>query len=98
MRPNIGIVNALIRITAGFTILAWITSKMVRKPYRDSYIFVALLAAMKIGEGIVRYCPITDLFDRYQDHDDDDYAFEFEDLDDFQQQTDANGVESINPS
>ncbi|MGD6830537.1 YgaP family membrane protein [Sutcliffiella halmapala] len=66
MKPNIGIINALIRLTAGFTILAWIISKMVRRPYRDSYILVALLAAMKIGEGILKYCPITDLFERYQ--------------------------------
>lgn len=66
MKPNIGIINALIRLTSGFTILAWIISKMVRKPHRDSYILVALLAAMKIGEGILKYCPITDLFERYQ--------------------------------
>lgn len=78
MKPNIGIINALIRLTAGFTILAWITSKMVRKPHRDSYILVAMLAAMKIGEGILKYCPITDLFERYQgnrSHKDDDFDF-----------------------
>ncbi|MFE7064656.1 DUF2892 domain-containing protein [Sutcliffiella sp. NPDC057660] len=78
MKPNIGIINALIRLTAGFTILAWIISKMVRKPHRDSYILVALLAAMKIGEGILKYCPITDLFERYQGnrgHKDDDFDF-----------------------
>lgn len=78
MKPNIGIINALIRLTAGFTILAWIISKMVRKPHRDSYILVALLAAMKIGEGILKYCPITDLFERYQGsrgHKEDDFDF-----------------------
>jgi hypothetical protein len=81
MKPNIGIINALIRLTAGFTILAWIISKMVRRPYRDSYILVALLAAMKIGEGILKYCPITDLFERYQGNrghkDDFDFDSEF---------------------
>lgn len=74
MKTNIGIINALIRITAGFAILAWVTGKMIRKPHRDSYILVALLAAMKIGEGILKYCPVTDLFERYQgnrDHKDD---------------------------
>ncbi|WP_268877441.1 YgaP-like transmembrane domain [Sutcliffiella halmapala] len=99
MGPNIGIINALMRLTAGFTVLAWITSKMVRRPYRDSYLVVALLAAMKIGEGILRYCPLTDLFDRFQDYrgHDDDYDFDFED---FQQQAEGEGgaSESYNPS
>ena len=62
--PNIGIVNALIRITIGFTLLAWTTAKMVKRPWRDSYLFVAILSAMKIAEGIVRFCPITALYER----------------------------------
>lgn len=59
--PNIGIVNALIRITIGFTLLSWTTAKMVKRPWRDSYLFIAILAAMKIAEGVVRYCPLTAL-------------------------------------
>lgn len=62
--PNIGIVNALIRMTIGFTLLAWTTAKMVKRPWQDSYLFVAILSAMKIAEGIVRYCPMTALFER----------------------------------
>jgi len=62
--PNIGIVNALIRMTIGFTLLAWTTAKMVKRPWRDSYLFVAILSAMKIAEGIVRFCPITALYER----------------------------------
>lgn len=61
--PNIGIVNALIRMTIGFTLLAWSTAKMVKRPWRDSHLFVAILSAMKIAEGIVRYCPMTALFE-----------------------------------
>jgi hypothetical protein len=60
---NIGIINALIRITCGLTILTWVTAKLVRRPWRDSYLIIAMLAAMKVGEGILRYCPVTDLLD-----------------------------------
>ncbi|GLB61911.1 YgaP family membrane protein [Cytobacillus sp. NCCP-133] len=67
VKPNIGIVNALIRITAGFTILAWSTSKLVKRPWRDSYIMMAMLGGMKVAEGIVRFCPLTALFERGQD-------------------------------
>jgi hypothetical protein len=67
VRPNIGIINALVRITAGLTILAWSTSKMVKRPWRDSYIWIAMLGAMKVGEGIVRYCPLTAAYEKGQD-------------------------------
>nr|WP_263323763.1 DUF2892 domain-containing protein [Neobacillus sp. Marseille-Q6967] len=59
---NVGTINALIRITIGLTILAWSTSKMVKFPWRDSYLFIALCGAMKVAEGIVRFCPVTALF------------------------------------
>jgi hypothetical protein len=64
IKPNIGILNALIRITCGLTILAWSTSKLVKFPWRDSYLFAAIIGAMKVAEGIVRYCPVTDLCER----------------------------------
>jgi hypothetical protein len=67
MRLNIGIVNALVRITFGATILAWATAKMVKHPWRDSYIFIAMLAAMKMAEGVTRFCPLTALFEKYQE-------------------------------
>lgn len=67
MKPNIGIVNALIRITCGFTMLAWATSKLVKRPWRDSYLVVAMLGGMKVGEGITRFCPLTSLFENYQE-------------------------------
>ncbi|MBA2876844.1 YgaP family membrane protein [Thermaerobacillus caldiproteolyticus] len=66
VKINIGIVNALIRITCGLMILAWATAKMTRWPWRDSYLFIAMLAAMKVAEGITRFCPITALFEKYQ--------------------------------
>jgi hypothetical protein len=60
---NIGIVNALIRITVGFTVLSWATAKLVKMPWRDSYLWLALLGGMKVGEGILRFCPITAMFE-----------------------------------
>ncbi|MFB3171072.1 DUF2892 domain-containing protein [Neobacillus sp. 179-C4.2 HS] len=64
---NIGILNALIRITIGLTILSWSTAKMVKFPWRDSYLFIAICGAMKVAEGIVHFCPVTALYERYQE-------------------------------
>jgi hypothetical protein len=64
---NIGILNALIRITIGLTVLSWSTAKMVKFPWRDSYLLIAICGAMKVAEGIVRFCPVTALFERYQE-------------------------------
>jgi hypothetical protein len=66
IQPNIGILNALIRITFGLTILSWSTAKLVKRPYYQSYLWVALCGAMKVAEGIVRYCPVTDLIQNSQ--------------------------------
>lgn len=65
--PNISILNALIRITIGLTVVSWSTAKMVKWPWRDSYIVMAFLGAMKVAEGIVRFCPLTALYYRGQD-------------------------------
>ncbi|KEF36254.1 Protein of unknown function (DUF2892) [Schinkia azotoformans MEV2011] len=67
VKPNIGTINALIRMTFGFTMLAWATAKMVKNPWRDSYFWVAVMAAMKVAEGITKFCPLTALFEQYQD-------------------------------
>ena len=66
MNPNqnISLINALIRITCGFAFLAWSTAKMAKKPYKQSYFVIALLAGMKIAEGIVRYCPMVALYEK----------------------------------
>jgi Protein of unknown function (DUF2892) len=76
VKPNIGIINALLRITCGLSVLAWATSKYCKKPWRDSYLIAIVLGAMKVGEGIVRFCPITYLFEnsnRSFFEDDDDF-------------------------
>lgn len=62
--PNISIINSLVRITCGFTFLSWSIAKMSRKPWKESYLFIAMLAGMKIGEGILRYCPVVDVMNQ----------------------------------
>lgn len=64
IKPNIGILNALIRITCGLTILACTSAKLIKKPWRESYYILIFLSAMKVAEGIVRFCPITYLFQK----------------------------------
>ncbi|MYL36101.1 DUF2892 domain-containing protein [Pontibacillus yanchengensis] len=59
VRQNIGIINAMIRITVGLTMLCYSTAKMVRRPWRQGHWFMIMLASMKVAEGIVRYCPLT---------------------------------------
>ena len=66
-KQNISILNALMRITCGFTFLTWATAKMVKKPWKNqSYLMVVILSAMKIGEGILRYCPVVDVMENGQ--------------------------------
>ncbi|MFC0189963.1 DUF2892 domain-containing protein [Fictibacillus aquaticus] len=62
MRQNIGLINAMIRIAAGLTMVAVFAAKFSRRPYKESYIFMILMGAMKVAEGIVRFCPVTELF------------------------------------
>jgi hypothetical protein len=66
VKPNIGILNALVRITIGLSVLAWSTAKHTKMPWRDSYVLLGILGAMKVAEGIVRFCPIVALYEREQ--------------------------------
>ncbi|WP_404330813.1 DUF2892 domain-containing protein [Mesobacillus maritimus] len=92
VKQNIGIVNALIRITCGFTFLSWATAKMVKRPWKDSYLLVAFLSAMKIAEGIVRFCPVTALFEEGQE------MIENNRQNSDREQTDAEEIVPINPT
>lgn len=67
IKTNIGLLNAFLRITLGLTILSWSTAKLVKKPWCNSTLFIALMGAMKVAEGIVRYCPVTDMFNECQE-------------------------------
>ncbi|GAE27553.1 hypothetical protein JCM9140_3705 [Halalkalibacter wakoensis JCM 9140] len=72
MKPNIGRVDALCRITMGFTVLAWSTSKLVKRPNDTVPLFAAVCGGMKVAEGITRFCPLTFMVeqkvDSIQDH------------------------------
>ncbi|WP_332691860.1 YgaP family membrane protein [Halalkalibacter lacteus] len=59
MKPNIGRVDALCRISLGFTVLAWSTAKLVRKPSHNLPLFAAMIGGMKVAEGITRFCPLV---------------------------------------
>lgn len=43
--------------------LAWGTSKLVKRPYSNTLFFVVMMGAMKVAEGITRFCPLTYLFE-----------------------------------
>ncbi|MDQ0272932.1 YgaP family membrane protein [Cytobacillus purgationiresistens] len=64
LKPNIGIIQALLRITCGLTIVAWGTAKFVKKPWQDRFLLFIMLGAMKVAEGIVRFCPVIALFEK----------------------------------
>lgn len=64
MEPNIGKVNSFIRTMIGFTVLSYATARMSKKPWKQSYVFLALLGAMKVAEGLMHYCPMVALWQR----------------------------------
>ena len=55
---NLSTRNALCRLTMGFSMLAYGTSKLARNPYCLKGRALVLLGAMKAAEGTVKFCPI----------------------------------------
>lgn len=62
MKPNVGRVDALMRITIGLTGVAWGTARMVQRPHASLPMIVTFASAMKVAEGVTRFCPLTALF------------------------------------
>lgn len=58
MQKNIGTLDAIMRISFGLAGLAWSASRGRRK---FPYVFAAI-SAMKVAEGITRFCPMLALF------------------------------------
>ncbi len=58
MKKNVGTFDALMRITCGLTGVAWGTAKMVKHPFRSFPLVVTFAAAMKVAEGVTRFCPM----------------------------------------
>ncbi|WP_281659087.1 DUF2892 domain-containing protein [Halobacillus sp. Cin3] len=63
MKPNIGLINSMIRITAGFSMLTYLTIRGARKEGSSSHPLLIMMASLKIAEGIVRFCPLTALYE-----------------------------------
>ncbi|MBO8164742.1 MAG: DUF2892 domain-containing protein [Brevibacillus sp.] len=57
MRKNVGTLDATLRITAGLLGLAYSVGQMARRPYRTPW-FLMAMSAMKVAEGITRFCPM----------------------------------------
>ncbi|OUA70402.1 MarR family transcriptional regulator [Bacillus thuringiensis serovar thailandensis] len=62
MKQNIGTINALIRITLGFVLFGCSATKLVRKPWCTWSNILLWIGAMKVAEGIVRFCPIVEMW------------------------------------
>ncbi|WP_037986396.1 YgaP family membrane protein [Thalassobacillus devorans] len=69
IKPNIGILNAMVRITAGFTLMSYCTIRALKRPYSETNVLWIIIGAMKIAEGIVRYCPVTAVQKGMEDND-----------------------------
>lgn len=63
MQKNVGTLDALLRIMWGLVGIAWGTSRMVLYPTRSMPMLVTLFSAMKVAEGITRWCPLLQAFD-----------------------------------
>ncbi|MFS0655519.1 DUF2892 domain-containing protein [Bacillus sp. 179-C3.3 HS] len=59
MKPNIGLMEALIRIACGMTICTVAGSIYTRKPWCKMMLFSIMLGGMKMASGILRFCPVT---------------------------------------
>lgn len=58
MQKNVGLCDALCRITFGLAGLAYSIAKVRQNRFQRFPWFLALCSAMKVAEGILRYCPV----------------------------------------
>ncbi|MGP4076026.1 YgaP family membrane protein [Halobacillus sp. K22] len=68
MKPNIGIINSMVRITAGLSMLTLLTIRANKT--KEVHPMLVVLASMKVAEGIVRYCPLTAAFEEMSEETD----------------------------
>ncbi|MFB1100346.1 hypothetical protein CHI12_11735 [Terribacillus saccharophilus] len=66
MKPNMGIIQAMIRIAAGVSMVGYATAALVTKPKQLTAHLTLLAGAIKIAEGIVRYCPSMTLINQFR--------------------------------
>ncbi|GAB6933729.1 MAG TPA: DUF2892 domain-containing protein [Calditerricola sp.] len=60
MKKNVGTLDAMIRLVAGFTGLAWAIA-MASRPFSRPPVGLMMLSALKIAEGLTRWCPMLAL-------------------------------------
>jgi len=60
VKKNVGTLDAMIRLVAGFTGLAWAIA-MASRPFSRPPVGLMLLSALKIAEGLTRWCPMLAL-------------------------------------
>ncbi|KIL48161.1 YgaP family membrane protein [Jeotgalibacillus soli] len=82
MNQNIGSINSFIRMIVGFSLLSFATARMARKPWKQSYLMLAMLGAMKVAEGFLHYCPIVALWERKNNWMDDAFNWDEEKIND----------------
>jgi hypothetical protein len=61
-----GIIQAMIRIAAGVSMIGYATAALVTKPKQLTAHLTLLAGAIKIAEGIVRYCPSMTLINQFR--------------------------------
>ena len=66
MKPNMGLIQAMIRIAAGVSMVGYATAALVTKPKQFTAHLALLAGAIKIAEGIVRYCPSMTLINQFR--------------------------------
>ena len=89
MRPNIGRTNSFIRTMIGFSILSFATARMVKKPWKQSYVLLAVVGAMKVAEGLMNYCPLVALWEKRNSWMDDALRWKKEPSNDFYHSTEV---------
>ncbi len=58
MNKNVGTTDAILRITCGLFGVAWGTARMTRSPNDAMPVLITMASAMKVAEGITRFCPM----------------------------------------
>jgi hypothetical protein len=61
VQKNIGTLNAILRITIGLVGLAYCSSRSRRR----FPVILAFIFAMKIAEGMIHYCPMVNIWNKY---------------------------------
>ncbi|WMT28582.1 DUF2892 domain-containing protein [Bacillus aerius] len=59
MKPNLGLMEALMRIACGMALCTVAGSLYARKPWSKMLLLGIILGGLKLGSGILRFCPVT---------------------------------------